>query len=625
VGTTTYTFTPEAGGCAIVTTMDIDIQDEILPTFAQIGPLCQNGLAPELPLTSTNGINGTWNPAVINTAVVGTTTYTFTPEAGGCAIVTTMDITIEDEILPTFAQIGPLCQNSTAPALPATSLEGINGTWNPAVINTAVVGTTTYTFTPEAGGCVSLYTTIIEVLEGPEIISVNTTEATIVGDDGALEIIANGVALPLQYSLDGINWQPGNTFTGLPIGNGTAWVMDDNGCLDSMDYIIMQIIDGNVEISVDTLNYCLNVPVIIPVEARDFTRVGEFLIELEFDPALLSFVELIAENPILSSGVANISLVGNRLQIRYSWFNGWVSLPSGEDLFSLHFSGNAAGISNLTWNLLQCKVYTPAGDTIPSIFTNGLAEIYPAPNVYAGHNGEFCSGDTLTLVSGSFDEQELEYLWTGPMGNLHHEAEWPLGKLGVNDGGLYRMLATNDYQCDEMREVTIVVNPSPQFRLSYADTVCWGQPLILDPGEFVSYLWQDGSTFNSLVAFEPGVYWVNVTDDKGCRGIDTVALIPCIIELLIPNAFTPNGDGLNDEFKPIFRGFEPSLYHMQIYSKWGQLIFETNDMDEGWDGTINNVLCSPDSFAYIISFEAPSYVTRKSVKSPVAGEFTLIR
>jgi gliding motility-associated-like protein len=553
------------------------------------------------------------------------TTYTFTPTDGQCGVVVTMDIEISDEITPTFAEIGPLCQNSTAPVLPTTSLEGITGTWNPANINTAIVGVTTYTFTPEAGGCIALFSIAIEILEGPEIIAVNTFEATTAGDDGALEIIANGAAQPLQYSLDGINWQSSNAFTGLAIGNGTAWVIDDNGCSDSMDYIIMQKIDGNVEISVDTLNYCLNVPVIIPVEARDFNQVGEFLIELEFDSGLLSFIELIAENPILSSGVSNISLVGNILQIRYSWFNGWVSLPSGEDLFSLHFAANAAGISNLTWNLLQCKVYTPAGDTIPSIFTNGLAEIYPAPQVYAGHPGEFCSGDTLTLVSGSFDAQELEYLWTGPMGNHHYEPIWPLGKLSVNDGGLYRMVATNDYQCGEAREIGIVVNPSPEFRLSYADTVCWGQPLMLDPGEFASYLWQDGSTFNSMVAYEPGVYWVNVTDDKGCRGVDSVSLIPCLIELLIPNAFTPNGDGLNDVFKPIFRGFEPSLYHMQVYSKWGQLVFETNDMEKGWDGTINGVLCSPDSFTYIISFEAPSYVTRKSVESPVAGEFTLLR
>ena len=100
---------------------------------------------------------------MINTAIVGITTYTFTPEPGGCAIVTTMNISIEDEITPTFAQIGPLCQNSTAPELPLTSIEGITGTWTPAVINTAIAGITTYTFTPEPGGCAIVRTKELRV------------------------------------------------------------------------------------------------------------------------------------------------------------------------------------------------------------------------------------------------------------------------------------------------------------------------------------------------------------------------------------------------------------------------------------------------------------------------------
>ena len=90
----------------------------VTPTFAQIGPLCQNATAPALPTSSNNGITGTWSPATINTATVGTTTYTFTPAAGQCGTTATMSIVISTGITPTFTQIGPLCQNATAPALP---------------------------------------------------------------------------------------------------------------------------------------------------------------------------------------------------------------------------------------------------------------------------------------------------------------------------------------------------------------------------------------------------------------------------------------------------------------------------------------------------------------------------
>src|SRR5258705_772054 len=109
VGTTTYTFTPAAGQCAVPVTMDIVVTTQITPTFTQIGPLCQSSTAPLLPTASNNNINGSWSPATINTATAGTTTYIFTPAARQCAVSVTMDIVITTQLTPTFTQIRPLC------------------------------------------------------------------------------------------------------------------------------------------------------------------------------------------------------------------------------------------------------------------------------------------------------------------------------------------------------------------------------------------------------------------------------------------------------------------------------------------------------------------------------------
>jgi large repetitive protein len=165
-GITTYTFTPGAGQCATTKTMDIEITAQITTTFNQIGPLCQNSAAPTLPLVSTNGITGTWNPATISTATAGTTTYTFTPNAGQCAGTTTMSIVIATSITPTFAPIGPLCQNATAPTLPSSSTNGITGAWNPVTISTATAGTTNYIFTPNAGQCATPFTLPVNINSG---------------------------------------------------------------------------------------------------------------------------------------------------------------------------------------------------------------------------------------------------------------------------------------------------------------------------------------------------------------------------------------------------------------------------------------------------------------------------
>src|SRR4029450_11978501 len=206
-GTTTYTFTPDAGQCATATnTLDVTITDPVTPTFDPIGNLCIGATAPVLPAASNNGITGTWNPATISTATAGTTTYTFTPDAGQCASPASIDITIAAQVIPVFNAIGPLCVGATAPTLPTTSNNGITGTWNPASISTATAGTTTYTFTPAAGQCATATTTLDVTITDP----VTPTFDPI----GALCVGAPAPALP-AVSNNGINgtWNPATIST----------------------------------------------------------------------------------------------------------------------------------------------------------------------------------------------------------------------------------------------------------------------------------------------------------------------------------------------------------------------------------------------------------------------------
>ncbi|MFM2213022.1 MAG: hypothetical protein RL427_285, partial [Bacteroidota bacterium] len=156
--TTTYTFTPTAGQCAINATLTITVNPNILPTFTAVAPICDGGTLTALPTTSLNGYTGTWSPALDNTT---TTTYTFTPTAGLCATTATLTITVNPNILPTFTAVAPICDGGTLTALPTTSLNGYTGTWSPALDNTA---TTTYTFTPTAGQCATTTTLSVTVI-----------------------------------------------------------------------------------------------------------------------------------------------------------------------------------------------------------------------------------------------------------------------------------------------------------------------------------------------------------------------------------------------------------------------------------------------------------------------------
>lgn len=141
--------------------MTIQIDPKVDPSF-NLGPYCQNSAAPALPTSSLEGITGTWTPATINTSVAGSSDYTFTPDAGQCANVKVLSITISPQVSPEFNAVAAICSGGSLSPLPTTSNNGITGTWSPALNNTA---TTTYTFTPNSGQCAT--STTMEIVVNP--------------------------------------------------------------------------------------------------------------------------------------------------------------------------------------------------------------------------------------------------------------------------------------------------------------------------------------------------------------------------------------------------------------------------------------------------------------------------
>jgi gliding motility-associated-like protein len=78
--------------------------------------------------------------------------------------------------------------------------------------------------------------------------------------------------------------------------------------------------------------------------------------------------------------------------------------------------------------------------------------------------------------------------------------------------------------------------------------------------------------------------------------------------VFIPNSFTPNEDGLNDVFRPVFSpyGLDEKTYEMTIYDRWGHVLFHTKDINKGWDGTIQNAGQTPlkqDTYVYTLKFK----------------------
>jgi gliding motility-associated-like protein len=140
------------------------------------------------------------------------------------------------------------------------------------------------------------------------------------------------------------------------------------------------------------------------------------------------------------------------------------------------------------------------------------------------------------------------------------------------------------------------------------------------PGDY-RYLWSTGDTVSALRVVHPGQYSLKVSGANDCATTEVVTINKdCYID--IPNAFTPDGDGLNDYFFPR-QLLSKSLngFRMQIFNRWGQLIFETvKNNGRGWDGAFNGIAQPAGVYIYLIDVNIEG-----NRREQYRGNVTLVR
>ena len=163
VATTQYTFVPNSGQCGTNTNLTIQVNPNVIPAFSLINPICAGSVLNALPTTSTNGVVGTWSPALNNQL---TTVYTFSPNSGQCSSNTNLTIHVNPIIIPTFTVTNSICSGTVLAPLPTTSSNGIIGSWSPGLNN---LTTTQYTFLPNSGQCSTQIVKTITVNPVPDV------------------------------------------------------------------------------------------------------------------------------------------------------------------------------------------------------------------------------------------------------------------------------------------------------------------------------------------------------------------------------------------------------------------------------------------------------------------------
>lgn len=224
-----YTFTPNTviNQCAKTQVIHVTVIAKTIPDFADIAPFCLNTTAPILATTSPNGVTGTWSPAVIDNSMIGISSYLFTPTAGLCATEKRLNIEVTtppDPVFPEFV----LCEGTTPPVLNTTSLNGINGTWTPAVIDNTLVGTNPYLFTPDAGEC-GVPKSFDVTVNHYNLTDIEGIVSNYFDDLQVVTVIASGPG-SYFYQLDAGALQESNVFQDVPAGLHTITVYDQNNC-----------------------------------------------------------------------------------------------------------------------------------------------------------------------------------------------------------------------------------------------------------------------------------------------------------------------------------------------------------------------------------------------------------
>lgn len=135
-----------------------------------------------------------------------------------------------------------------------------------------------------------------------------------------------------------------------------------------------------------------------------------------------------------------------------------------------------------------------------------------------------------------------------------------------------------------------------------------GSTIPLDAGaDMFSYLWQDGSNNRYFDVSQEGLFTVEYEDIRCCKNSDSLQIIA--LDIKLPNAFTPNGDNLNDIFKAIgpTEGIED--YTLTIQNRWGQMLWEAANFEDGWDGKFNGSPLPSGSYAWNMSFNVKGNIT----------------
>ena len=496
--------------------------NQATPTFSNLSPGVYN-----FTFTDGNGCTGTGGPVTLTTNAPITTTVTLTMPL--CNGVSNGIITLNPSggVVPYEYALSPF------------ALYQSSGTFNN-------LATGTYTFRiRDFAGCTK-DTTV--TLGEPTLLTasaVNSATASCSGNDGTITVTGSGGTPAYQYSIDnGVNYQSSNVFTAPAVGAyPNIKVKDANGCIANASTTVVLVDAMFLTLGPDT-TICVG----SSVKMLPQTSAGTSLYNWRpLDPIVTN------PNTIDTSTIRNATMTP---------------------------TDTATYILNARWGACVRE------DTI---IVNVLHK--PIPN--AGLDTAICN-QTYAILRGSATNLSgpVYYVWT-PAGSVQDDSSAVTIATPGSISQVYTLTVTDNYGCNFLvrDSVLITVQPPVPAYAGNDTTAILGVPHQLFGSGGVDYLWSPSFPLNLATQQNPLATLTNdqqfvlqVTDIAGCIGYDTVFVQVYVgPNYYVPNAFSPNGDGLNDIFRAVPVGIAKTDW-FRVFNRYGQLVFETNEWLKGWDG-----------------------------------------
>ncbi len=241
---------------------------------------------------------------------------------------------------------------------------------------------------------------------------------------------------------------------------------------------------------------------------------------------------------------------------------------------------------------------------------------YPYPKIKVSNDTTVCEGHAVVFSVEGTNVNQI--LWSTDQFTL---------QISVATAGLYTVEVKNALGCSVSDSVVLKLNKNPKSFLPEKIEYCFNEgTLLLNPnvqGKH-DFLWNTTEKSATIEVRKEGLYTVKVIDTTGCWVNDTTSIIEiCPFTIFIPNAFSPNNDGVNDFFLPVGTDIPTDDYHFFIFDRWGEMIFETSTLGYAWNGKRDNNMREAQIDVYV--WKLIYYDTIKKEKVIAYGRVSLVR